>query len=108
MQVDERGGRARHAATEPDDDLDLPIATRRHVLRRMLLGLGALTVVLVLAVAGTFWVVVDRYAGHVGRIDDVFSGVSDRPAPATSASGTPLTFLFVGSDTRGHPASGTD
>jgi LCP family protein required for cell wall assembly len=107
MRADERGGRARHAATEPDHDLDLPIAPRRHVLRRMLVGLGALTVILVLAVAGTFWVVVDRYAGHVGRIDDVFAGVRDRPAPSTSTTGTPLTFLFVGSDTRGHPASGT-
>src|SRR4051812_3604351 len=108
MHVDERGGRARHAAPEPDDRvLDVPVGPRRHVLRRMLLGLGALTVVLVLAVAGAFWVVTDRYAGNVGRIDDVFAGVTDRPAPATSTSGTPLTFLFVGSDTRGHPASGT-
>jgi len=67
-----------------------------------------LALVLTVAVAGAFWLVVDRYAGNVDRIGDVFAGVPDRPAPSTSPTGTPVTFLFVGSDTRGHPASGTD
>jgi LCP family protein required for cell wall assembly len=64
-------------------------------------------------IGGGIWFVTARYAGNIDRINDVFGDISEdtRPAPATSSDepdGEPVTFLLVGSDTRGHPASGED
>jgi len=89
-------------------------APRRHkLLRRALISAGVLVLVLVVLIGGGIWFVTARYAGNVDRITDVFGGISEdtRPAPATPAddpSGDPVTFLLVGSDTRGHPSSGED
>src|SRR3954454_20516320 len=89
-------------------------APRRHkLLRRALISAGVLVLVLVVLIGGGIWFVTARYAGNIDRIDDVFGGISEdtRPAPATPAddpSGDPVTFLLVGSDTRGHPSSGED
>jgi LCP family protein required for cell wall assembly len=88
-------------------------ATRRRLLRRTLIALGVFTLVLVVLIGGGLWFVTARYAGNIDRIDDVFAGIDEqtRPAPATSVdepSADPVTFLLVGSDTRGHPASGED
>jgi LCP family protein required for cell wall assembly len=86
---------------------------RRTLIRRTLIGAGILAVILAVLVGGGIWFVTERYAGNVDRIDNVFSGIdeSTRPAPATSQdvpSEQPITFLLVGSDTRGHPADGED
>jgi LCP family protein required for cell wall assembly len=86
---------------------------RRRLLKRTLIALGVFTLVLVVLIGGGLWFVTARYAGNIDRIDDVFAGIDEktRPAPATSVdqpSADPVTFLLVGSDTRGHPASGED
>jgi LCP family protein required for cell wall assembly len=99
------------APTEPAEDT--PSRRRGKLLRRTLISAGVLALVLAVLIGGGLWFVTARYAGNIDRIDDVFAGLeeSDRPAPATSAddpSGDPVTFLLVGSDTRGHPASGED
>ncbi|SDF64338.1 LCP family protein [Klenkia brasiliensis] len=84
---------------------------RRGPLRRLLIGLGALTVVLALAVATGGWYLTDRYAGNVDRVQDVFAGLDpeQRPAPSTPTTQTtadPVTFLLVGSDTRAEIVDG--
>ncbi|GAA4304276.1 hypothetical protein GCM10023162_06910 [Klenkia terrae] len=81
------------------------------MLRRALLGLGVLTAVLALLVAGGAWYVTDRYAGNVARVSDVFDGLdeSSRPAeatPVTATTAAPVTFLLVGSDTRADIVAG--
>src|SRR3954449_11504302 len=87
---------------------------RRRPLRRALVALGVLTLVLAVVIGGGLWFVTARYAGNVDQIKNVFAGMdeSSRPAPATSAgdaaTADPVTFLLVGSDTRGHPANGED
>src|SRR3954449_9534040 len=87
---------------------------RRRPLRRALVALGVLTLVLAVVIGGGLWFVTARYAGNVDQINNDFAGMdeSSRPAPATSAgdaaTADPVTFLLVGSDTRGHPANGED
>jgi len=87
---------------------------RRRPVRRALIALGVLALVLAMVVGGGLWFVTARYAGNVDQIKDVFAGVdkSSRPGPATSAgdaaTADPVTFLLVGSDTRGHLANGED
>ena len=98
------------AAPEAEETAPPP---RRRLARRALISVGVLLLVLIVLVGGGIWFVTARYAGNIDRISDVFGGISEqtRPAPATAAndpSGDPVTFLLVGSDTRGHPASGTD
>ncbi|WP_448625848.1 LCP family protein [Geodermatophilus sp. URMC 64] len=116
MNADESHAHGRHAAPtadEPHTSAEDVEPHRRKLLRRTLIGAGVLALILAVLVGGGLWFVTARYAGNVDRIDDVFAGLdeSDRPAPATSADdpgGDPVTFLLVGSDTRGHPASGED
>jgi LCP family protein required for cell wall assembly len=84
---------------------------RRHPMRRVLISLGVLGLVLALLVGGGLWYLTNRYAGNIDRVSDVFAGLDQeaRPAPATPdqpAKADPVTFLLVGSDTRGHPAKG--
>src|SRR4051794_25999612 len=98
---------AGHAAG-PAEDPD-----RRRTLRRVLISLGVLGLVLALVIGGGLWVLTSRWGGNVDRVSDVFSGLdeSSRPAPATpegTASDDPVTFLLVGSDTRGHRGNGED
>jgi LCP family protein required for cell wall assembly len=94
-------------AGEPAQDTDSvapPRKSRR--LRRVLISLGVLALVLALAVGGGAWFLVNRYAGNIERVGDVFDGLdnSSRPAPASptaeAVDGDPITFLLVGSDTR--------
>ncbi|TFV62802.1 UNVERIFIED_ORG: LytR family transcriptional regulator [Bacillus sp. AZ43] len=71
----------------------------------MLTALGVLGLVLALLAGGGLWFLLDRYAGNIDRVPDVFAGLDEdaRPAPATPAQATaeePVTFLLVGSDTR--------
>jgi anionic cell wall polymer biosynthesis LytR-Cps2A-Psr (LCP) family protein len=89
-------------------------SSRRHRgLRRVLISLVALGVVLALLIGGGLWFLTSRWGGNIDRVSDVFSSLDEgsRPAPATpaqSAAADPVTFLLVGSDTRGHPADGED
>jgi LCP family protein required for cell wall assembly len=81
------------------------------VLRRALISLGILGLVLAVAIGGGLWYLSDRWGGNIDRISDAFAGLDEesRPAPATaavSAPDAPVTFLLVGSDTRGHTADG--
>jgi hypothetical protein len=79
----------------------------------VLIGLGALGLVLALVVGGGLWFLTNRYAGNVERVADVFTGIEaqTRPTPATpeeEVAGEPVTFLLVGSDTRSELAPGGD
>ncbi|MGY1604667.1 LCP family protein [Geodermatophilus sp. SYSU D00815] len=115
MRADEDEAADRGAHARPEE----PIAgqgshrRRRTALRRTLIGAGVLAVALALVVGGGLWFVTARYAGNIDRIDDVFADLEEeaRPAPATAAeeaTADPVTFLLVGSDTRGHAADGED
>jgi LCP family protein required for cell wall assembly len=102
-------------APRADPDAEpAPQRTRRsRVLRRILISIGVLGLVLALLIGGGLWFLTERYAGNIDRIGDVFDGLDQdsRPAPATpaeSASDDPVTFLLVGSDTRGETLSGED
>ncbi|SDP69727.1 transcriptional attenuator, LytR family [Klenkia soli] len=84
---------------------------RRSALRRVLVGMGVLTTVLALAVAGGAWYLTDRYAGNIASAGDVFDGLDEasRPAvasPVTATTADPVTFLLVGSDTRADISAG--
>jgi LCP family protein required for cell wall assembly len=86
---------------------------RSRVLRRILISLGILGLVLAVVIGGGMWLLTDRWGGNIDRVSDVFAGLDDeaRPAPATpveTASEEPVTFLLVGSDTRGETLDGED
>ncbi|GAB3321537.1 hypothetical protein GCM10027451_43140 [Geodermatophilus aquaeductus] len=83
-----------------------PRRRRRRGLRRLLVALGVLALLLVAVVGGGLWFLTDRYGGNIDRVTDVFAGLDEaaRPAPATpaeAASADPVTFLLVGTDSRG-------
>lgn len=80
---------------------------RRRWMRRTLISLGALALVLALAIGTGLWFVSNRYGGNIERVGDVFAELEEgaRPAPASpvdqpEATADPVTFLLVGSDTR--------
>jgi LCP family protein required for cell wall assembly len=84
---------------------------RRRGLRRFLVALGVLLAVLVAVVGGGLWYLTDRYAGNVDRVGGVFADLDEeaRPAPATpaeAAGAAPVTFLLVGTDSRGSAEEG--
>jgi LCP family protein required for cell wall assembly len=88
-------------------------APRRGAARRVLITLGVLGLVLALVIGGGGWFLANRYAGNIDRLGDVFTELDEnsRPAPATpaqSATQDPVTFLLVGSDTRGETLEGED
>lgn len=93
-----------------DDETPRP---KRRVLRRVLISLGVLTLVLAVLIGGGVWFLTERYAGNIDRIADVFADLDEdtRPAPATpaqQAADDPVTFLLVGSDSRGETLQGED
>ncbi|MGY1671012.1 LCP family protein [Geodermatophilus sp. SYSU D00710] len=84
---------------------------RRRGVRRFLTALVVLLVVLVAVVGGGLWYLTDRYAGNIDRVSDVFTSLDEgaRPAPATpaeAAGAAPVTFLLVGTDSRGSADEG--
>ena len=93
---------------EPEDDEPAP--RQRHMLRRLLIALGALALVIALIVGGGLWYLTAHFGGNIARVSDVFGTVDQgaRPAEASPVrgGGTPVTFLLVGSDTRSHFAQG--
>src|SRR3712207_8584085 len=87
------------------------VPRQRRGLRRLLTALVVLLVVLVAVVGGGLWYLTDRYAGNIDRVSDVFTGLDEgaRPAPATpaeAAGAAPVTFLLVGTDSRGSADEG--
>ncbi|MGY2126983.1 LCP family protein [Blastococcus sp. SYSU DS0617] len=110
--ADPAASREREQPSAPDDDGSTP-GSSRPVLRRVLIGLGVLTVVLALVVGSSAWYLMNRYAGNIERVADVFDEIDEetRPAPATPAQETseePVTFLLVGSDSRVSAEEGED
>jgi LCP family protein required for cell wall assembly len=98
-------------ATDPGAEEQAP--HKRRTLRRVLISVGILGLVLAMVVGGGLWFLTNRYAGNIDRVSDVFTDLDEktRPAPATPAQRAgdePVTFLLVGSDTRGQPAAGED
>ncbi|MDP9390764.1 MAG: LCP family protein [Actinomycetota bacterium] len=86
---------------------------RGRVVRRVLLGVGILGLVLALAIGSGLWLLTARWGGNIDRVSDAFAGLDQeaRPAPPTpegSPAEQPVTFLLVGSDSRGHAADGED
>jgi LCP family protein required for cell wall assembly len=128
MSTDDPGSRTHGDADGPAPGIDtqeLPLSEaatddipdeqphRSRALRRTLISLGVLGLVLALVIGGGLWFLTNRWGGNINRVSDVFAGLDQaaRPAPATPAqpaSADPVTFLLVGSDTRGHPKSGED
>lgn len=84
-----RGNRRCEVTVESVRSKGFPVPLRRHA--RLI---AALTAGAILASSGAAWATVQHYAGQVQRID-AFG--EQRSAPA---SGEPLTFLVVGSDSR--------
>lgn len=79
--------------------------------RRLLTRLAVVAAVVALVAGGAAWFLVERYAGDLARVQDVFDALDDsaRPAaaaPATAADEDPVTFLLVGSDTRAEVVDG--
>ncbi|UZJ23633.1 LCP family protein [Rhodococcus antarcticus] len=72
-------------------------ARRRRGLRRLALLLVATSAAVALLGAGAAWFFLDRYAGNVSRLPNVFVGLDQRPAETPGSS---TTFLLVGADTR--------
>jgi LCP family protein required for cell wall assembly len=98
------------AEAAADDDTE---PRPRRKTRRILISLGVLGLVLALVIGGGIWFLTDRWAGNIDRVGDVFADLDEgsRPAPATpaeSAAEEPVTFLLVGSDTRGETLAGED
>jgi LCP family protein required for cell wall assembly len=112
MSADGRHATGDQGASEywPLDEESMPenagaddAPARRHpALRRVLISLGILSLVLAVLLGSGFWFLTERYAGNIDRVADVFEDLDEgtRPAPAKAASGDPVTFLLVGSDTR--------
>jgi hypothetical protein len=84
---------------------------RRRGLRRFLVALTVLVLLVVALVGGGLWYLTDRYGGNIDRVADVFTDLDEeaRPAPATPAQpagAEPVTFLLVGTDSRGSADEG--
>ena len=111
-ETEQRAGTADTGADAADEQSADEIRPRRR-LRKVLISLGVLGLVLALAIGGGAWFLVNRYAGNIDRVGDVFDGLDAdaRPAAASptnteTVEGDPITFLLVGSDTRADIASG--
>jgi LCP family protein required for cell wall assembly len=70
-------------------------------VRKAFIGLGVCLLVLLLGVVGTGLYVQHHLAGQLGRIDDAFTGLTDRPSKPTSGSAAKaVNILLIGSDRR--------
>src|SRR3954467_13359615 len=110
MSTDEAQARPEDVERPSSPEPEAP-RRRRSALRRALIGMGVLALVLAALLAGGFFFLENRYAGNIDRVKDVFAGLdqSSRPAPASpnqNEAAAPITFLLMGSDTRGHPKNG--
>jgi len=88
---------------ESEDDPGTP---RRRTGRRALIGLFACVAVLALAAVGGMVYLQSELAGQVNRIDNVFTGLEDRPARSTAGTaGDALNILVMGTDRRSETAT---
>ena len=129
MSADATGAHGERAGSTPADHPTTPVASgaapnapleptgaapgRGRVVRRVLLSVGILGLVLALAIGSGLWLLTARWGGNIDRVSDAFAGLDQeaRPAPPTpvvSAAEEPVTFLLVGSDSRGNAADGED
>lgn len=104
-------GRTRGGVGTADDETELipaigrPAPKRRRG-RRIAAVLGALVLVLVLAVAGTVFALSESLGNNVQRVPNAFAGLDESARPAASDA---ITFLLVGTDTRSDaPTTGED
>lgn len=68
---------------------------------RRVLWISLTTVcLLVLLGAGAFWFTLNRYAGNVDRVPDVFTGLDDSSRPPPNPLVKATTYLLIGTDTR--------
>jgi LCP family protein required for cell wall assembly len=104
------------SAPTSTDAVDIATPHRRRrtsALRRVLISVGVLGLVLAVTIGGSLWYLSSRWGGNIDRVSGAFAGLDEdeRPAPATPSGAPaeqPVTFLLVGSDTRGEPAAGED
>ncbi len=107
---DERDG-ARSTLVVDEPAAEVRPRRRRRGLRRLLVALAVLVALVGALAGGGLWFLTQRYAGNIERVTDVFAGLDEeaRPAPATpteEAADEPVTFLLVGTDSRGTTAEG--
>jgi LCP family protein required for cell wall assembly len=96
---------ARAAIDPPSDRARPPGRGRRRWWRRVSLGVLAF----LLAITAALAYVGLRTSHQITRIPGVFSGLTDRPAPATGAAAHALNVLLLGTDRRSDVATtGTD
>jgi LCP family protein required for cell wall assembly len=83
-----------------------PAPRRPRAMRRALIGLLVCVTVLGLALVGMLFHVQSRLSGQLDRIDNVFTGLADRPARSTSGTaGDALNILVMGTDRRSEAAT---
>ena len=93
-------------------DLGLPVATGTREVprrrgRRILIGLVAAVLVMLLAAAAAVFVLTENLGNNVARVPGAFAGIDGAQRPAEAVDAT--TFLLVGTDTRSpDPTTGTD
>jgi len=70
---------------------------RRSRTRRVLAWLGVIFLVLIVALAGSAYALMNHYNGNIKRIPNVFAGVTNRPAVVAPGA---MNILLAGSDSR--------
>jgi len=70
-------------------------------VRKAFLGLAICALVLLVGVVGTGFYVQHRLEGQLGRIDNAFTGLTDRPSkPTTGTAARAVNILLMGTDRR--------
>jgi LCP family protein required for cell wall assembly len=70
-------------------------------VRKAFIGLGVCMLVLLLGVVGTGFYVQHHLTGQLGRIDNAFTGLTDRPSkPTTGTAASAVNILLMGTDRR--------
>ena len=96
-------------STADETSAAAPAPRRRRPVRTFLVALTALILVPTVALAGVALYLEHRLTGQVHRIDDVFTGLSDRPAKPAGAARGSVNILLLGTDRRSdEPTTGRD
>jgi LCP family protein required for cell wall assembly len=113
MTAATRAHRGAHRASSSSVELDAllssdddPGTPRRRTGRRALIGLFACVAALALAAVGGLVYLQSELSGQVNRIDNVFTGLQDRPARSSvGTAGDALNILVMGTDRRSEAAT---